>query len=219
MHLGRQEPDEFLYDALLTGLDSDDYFVRSDSSGAMSSLSDALSSTLALTDSGGSINTSYTYEPFGNVTVNGGNANPYRLTGRENDGTGLYFYRARYYSPTRQRFIGQDLIGFRGGPNLYAYALNDPVDFRDPTGFCANQPQNPGLWCCPPRAWQGLFGTVLTVGPVVAVPYLAPELFVFEGVGGVLDALHVAAGAGLVAFPSLYLLEQGGVGVVQDCFF
>jgi len=36
------------------------------------------------------------------------------FTGRENDGTGLYFYRARYYNPTFQRFIAQDPIGFGG---------------------------------------------------------------------------------------------------------
>jgi RHS repeat-associated protein len=35
-------------------------------------------------------------------------------TGRENDGTGVYFYRARYYSATFQRFIAQDPIGFAG---------------------------------------------------------------------------------------------------------
>lgn len=142
----------------------------------------------------------------------------YEFTGRENDGTGLYYYRARYYSPTYQRFIAQDPIGFRGGLNLYVYALNDPVDFGDPAGFCANQPQNPGCGAALGELGIGLLGTALTVGPVVAAPYLAPELFAFEGVGGVLDALHVAAGAGLVAFPSLYLLEQGGVGVVQNCF-
>ncbi|MFZ0889418.1 MAG: hypothetical protein WA005_13270, partial [Candidatus Binataceae bacterium] len=33
------------------------------------------------------------------------NANSYQFIGRENDGTGLYFYRARHYSPTVQRFI------------------------------------------------------------------------------------------------------------------
>jgi hypothetical protein len=31
------------------------------------------------------------------------NANSYQFTGRENDGTSLYYYRARYYSPTAQR--------------------------------------------------------------------------------------------------------------------
>jgi RHS repeat-associated protein len=57
------------------------------------------------------------------------------ITGRENDGTGLYFYRARYYSPTFQRFIAQDPIGFAGGdPNLYGYTFNSPTNLRDPSG-------------------------------------------------------------------------------------
>jgi len=62
-------------------------------------------------------------------------ANPHQFTSRENDGTGLYFYRARYYSPTFQRFIAQDPIGFAGGdPNLYGYVGDNPSDFRDPSG-------------------------------------------------------------------------------------
>jgi RHS repeat-associated protein len=120
---------------LLTGLNIDEYFARTDSNGAMNFLSDALGSTLALTDSSGAINTSYTYEPFGNTTIGGSKPNPYQFTGRENDGTGLYFYRARYYSPTFQRFIAQDPWDFiGGGPNLYEYAAGDPVDLRDPSG-------------------------------------------------------------------------------------
>ncbi len=125
---------------LVTGLGIDEYFTRADSSGTMAFLADALGSTLALTDSSGSINTSYTYAPFGNTTVSGGNANPYQFTGRENDGTGLYYYRARYYSPTLQRFISQDPIDFGGGINLYAYTLNNPITLRDLLGLCAGGP-------------------------------------------------------------------------------
>ncbi len=45
------------------------------------------------------------------------------------------FYRARYYSPTFQRFVAQDPIGFAGGdPNLYGYARENPTGFRDPSG-------------------------------------------------------------------------------------
>jgi RHS repeat-associated protein len=93
---------------LLTGLGIDEYFTRTDSSGTANFLTDNLGSVIALANSSSSIATSYTYEPFGNVTVNGSNGNPYQFTGRENDGTGLYFYRVRYYSPTYQRFIAQD---------------------------------------------------------------------------------------------------------------
>jgi RHS repeat-associated protein len=123
---------------LLTGLNIDEYFTRSDASGAMNFLTDALGSAVALTDSAGNINTSYSYEPFGNVSLTGSSANPYQFTGRENDGTGLYFYRARYYSPTLQRFVAQDPILFRGGDaNLYGYVMEDPTSGLDPYGLDA----------------------------------------------------------------------------------
>src|ERR1700731_120515 len=108
---------------LMTGLNIDEFFSRTDSSGARSFLMDILGSTLALTDSSGTIQTQYTYEPFGNVTISGvANGNSYQFTGRENDGTGLYFYRARYYSPTFQRFVRRNPIAEReGAPNLFGY--------------------------------------------------------------------------------------------------
>ena len=118
---------------LLTGLKIDEYFTRADSNGAMNFLTDALRSTLALADSSGAINTSYTYEPFGNTTVGGSNPNSYQFTRRENDGTGLYFYRARYYSPTYQRFTAQDPMRF-GDINLYEYVGENPTNWTDPTG-------------------------------------------------------------------------------------
>jgi RHS repeat-associated protein len=45
------------------------------------------------------------YEPFGTTTVIGATGNNYDYTGRESDGTGLKYYRARYYHPSLQRFI------------------------------------------------------------------------------------------------------------------
>ncbi|KOX34461.1 hypothetical protein ADK67_03400 [Saccharothrix sp. NRRL B-16348] len=50
------------------------------------------------------------------------------------DGTGLHHNRARYYSPTLQRFISEDPTGFNGGYNLHAYAANRPTVFVDPAG-------------------------------------------------------------------------------------
>ncbi len=120
----------------LTGLNIDEYFQRVDSSGTMSYLTDMLGSTLALADSSGALDTTYTYDPFGNVTVNGADTNPYQFTGRENDGTGLYYYRARYYSPTLQRFVSQDPAGFAGsGMDPYGYVANSPLVFVDPLGL------------------------------------------------------------------------------------
>lgn len=62
-------------------------------------------------------------------------------TGRENDGTGLYYYRTRYYSPALARFISEDLAGFLGGANLYAYVGNNPCSFVDPLGLVRCQLQ------------------------------------------------------------------------------
>ncbi len=79
--------------------------------------------------------TTYAYSPFGLTTAGGqANNNSLQYTGRENDGTGLYYYRARYYHPTLQRFISEDPLRFGGGDaNLYAYALNGPTIASDPT--------------------------------------------------------------------------------------
>jgi RHS repeat-associated protein len=61
--------------------------------------------------------------------------NTFGFTGRENDGTGLNYHRARYYSSTTQRFTNSDPIGLRGGDvNLFAYGSNDPVSRVDPLG-------------------------------------------------------------------------------------
>ncbi|HZN06928.1 MAG TPA: RHS repeat-associated core domain-containing protein [Pyrinomonadaceae bacterium] len=119
-------------DFLATGWDK--VFSRTDGSGSLGFLTDGLGSTLALTDSSGVVQTSYTYDPFGNTTAAGGSSNTTQFTGRENDATGLYFYRSRYYSPVLQRFISEDPIGIAGGINLYAYVANDPVNFSDPLG-------------------------------------------------------------------------------------
>lgn len=121
---------------MLLGLGVDEVLTRSDSSGTWALLTDALGSTVALTDSSGSIQTQHTYEPFGRTTTNGTlSDNPSQYTGRDNDGTGMYYYRARYYSPTLQRFISEDPIRFGGGVNFYSYVENDPINAIDPSGL------------------------------------------------------------------------------------
>jgi RHS repeat-associated protein len=62
-----------------------------------------------------------------------------RFTGQRLDNTGLYYYGARYYDPTIGRFISADLIvkSYADPQNLnrYAYALNNPLKYVDPTGL------------------------------------------------------------------------------------
>jgi len=120
----------------MTGLGVDEIIARGDFSGTYYYLPDGLGSTIALTDGTGAIHTQYTYAPFGETTRTGTvTTNPFQFTGRENDSTGLYYYRARYYHPVLQRFLSEDPIEFAGGDvNLYAYVLNNPVNLTDPDG-------------------------------------------------------------------------------------
>ena len=120
---------------LLTGLGIDETFTRTDATGTSTLLTDALDGIVELADAAGTLQTHYTFEPFGATTTLGAtNSNTQQFTARENDGTGLYYYRARYYNPKIGRFISEDPIGFKAGPNLYSYASNQPTNRIDPTG-------------------------------------------------------------------------------------
>lgn len=85
-------------------------------------------------DASGNVATTYSFDPFGNTTLAGAtNTNAFQYTGRENEGNGLYFYRARYYSSVLGRFVNEDPAG--EGQNFYTYADDDPIDFSDPLGL------------------------------------------------------------------------------------
>ncbi len=134
---------------LLTGLGIDEFFTRTEGGVARSLLPDALGSTVALGDGTGTLQTQYTYEPFGLTTQTGAaSTSSYKYTGREDDGTGLYYYRARYYQPRLQRFVSEDPIGFAGGVNKYVYTLNQPTRFTDPRGLEVRI-------CCRPAQYAG----------------------------------------------------------------
>jgi RHS repeat-associated protein len=135
---------------LITGPGIDDYLSRiTTTTGATPTitirnyLTDFLGSTVALADDSGTaaaIKTTYGYEPYGETTVSGeATSNPFQYTGRENDGTGLYYYRARYYSPKAKRFIAEDPIGQAGGINTYMYVEGDPISATDPLGLMTSQ--------------------------------------------------------------------------------
>jgi RHS repeat-associated protein len=113
----------------------DEVFIRADATGEWNVLRDGLGSTLGLMDASGSVQSEYSYDGFGGTISTGQtSSNSSQYTGRENDNTRLYYYRSRYYSPTLQRFISEDPIGFKGGINFYAYVRNNPINYKDPLG-------------------------------------------------------------------------------------
>jgi RHS repeat-associated protein len=100
-------------------------------------ITDHLGSVVAILNSAGNLVEGYDYTPFGRTTATGIDVgNVLGFTGREYDSaSGLYYYRARWYSPDLGRFLEPDPIGLAGWDvNLYRYVGNGPVDSIDPTG-------------------------------------------------------------------------------------
>jgi RHS repeat-associated protein len=99
-------------------------------------LQDGLGSTAQLTDIGGSVTDSYTYDVFGAVTSHTGtSAQPFTYTGQQQDASanrGRVYLRARMYDPALGRFLTKDPLAFM---QAYSYGLNDPLNQSDPTGM------------------------------------------------------------------------------------
>ncbi|HHW7298845.1 TPA: RHS repeat-associated core domain-containing protein, partial [Salmonella enterica] len=61
---------------------------------------------------------------------------PWRFAGQwEDEESGLYHNRFRYYDSEAVQYLTPDPIGLRGGINNYAYAPN-PLGYIDPLGLC-----------------------------------------------------------------------------------
>jgi RHS repeat-associated protein len=121
--------------AILTGLNLDEVLARYAASGNRTYLTDALNTVIAQANDTQAIENYYTYTPYGETqTLGPDGGNPIQYTARENDQTGLYYYRARYYDPVLKRFVSEDPIGIAGGLNLYGYVGGDPLSFVDPLG-------------------------------------------------------------------------------------
>jgi len=99
---------------------------------------DQSGSTIAMTDTSGSVTDRVEYSSFGAITHREGTTDtPYLYAGQfgiQAEANGLLYMRARYYSPQLQRFINGDPARFDGGLNWYAYANNSPLMYVDPDG-------------------------------------------------------------------------------------
>jgi RHS repeat-associated protein len=112
--------------------------------------SDQEGSIIATADASANLIAAYDYGPYGEPLTSGGapswGGSRYRYTGQiEIPGAQAYFYKARMYDPGNGRFFQTDPAGFAGGINIYAYAVNDPINGWDSWGLgsCPDQPNYP----------------------------------------------------------------------------
>ena len=105
---------------------------------------DHLGSTVLTTDANGVSQSNQQYAAFGSPRGGSGTLpTDHTYTGQKRDGTGLMYYRARYYDPSLGQFVSPDTIVPDPSNvldyNRYLYGLGNPVKFSDPSGHKYDQ--------------------------------------------------------------------------------
>jgi RHS repeat-associated protein len=88
----------------------------------------------AVSDATGALVNANSYDEYG--VPNPTNIGRFGYTGQAwIPEVGLYYYKARFYSPNLGVFLQADPIGYGDGMNMYAYVHGDPINGTDPTGM------------------------------------------------------------------------------------
>ena len=100
---------------------------------------DSMKNICELFSDAGFISSSYTYTPFGKVTVQGNIWQPLQWSSEYYDEEmGQTYYNFRYYCPDMGRWLSRDIAGIAGGLNIYSYVNNNVMTLWDMLGLVAD---------------------------------------------------------------------------------
>jgi RHS repeat-associated protein len=184
---------------------------------------DHLGSSSVITNESGELVERTKYYPYGSRRE-GGEANKYYFTGQEFDrDTGLYYYGARYYHPVFATFTQADsIIPNPYDPqslNRYAYTLNNPLKYVDPTGHDPNQAQ---MGSTSDVTKYNTFNDMVSFyGSMNNHNDLRKVAYVYSSEYGPIDLSHFSWGAGVSSISngilnnknSFLITKYGGEGV------
>ena len=153
-------------------------------------LGEHLGSTTVTANSSGTRTGEIRYKAYGNQRYTYGTTpTTYHFTGQREESTiGLYYYGARWYDPALGRFVQADSIvpqpEFPHDLNRYAYGLNNPVKFTDPTGHYYYDPSIDALVYTRERRLEHPEYTYLPTAEQMTNPFgaiLVQEMLIPEG--------------------------------------
>lgn len=134
-----------------------------------------------------------------------GAKNPYLYRGYRSDSeTGLYYLQSRYYNPDWGRFINPDAEGGKVGEllshNVFAYALNNPVNMEDPSGFL-------------PTWAKWAIGAVAVAATIAVVAVVAPAVVPFIVNTVINVGTRIAAGIAATTVAATRVAQRAGPAV------
>ncbi|WP_239142619.1 RHS repeat-associated core domain-containing protein [Variovorax sp. WS11] len=158
---------------------------------------DHLGSIVATANATGASTGIYSYGPYGEPNTTTGPR--FRYTGQQLIGElGLYYYKARFYSPSLGRFLQTDPIGYRDDVNLYAYVGNNPGNRIDPTGLASL-----GAWAYP------------TASGVSTYPVAPQSNLQGTSLGNLIDNSPINDPPLERFYPEQFLIGGGGLGILR----
>jgi RHS repeat-associated protein len=141
---------------------------------------DHLGSIRELTDGSGTVQASYSYDPYGRrIQLQGSLAPDFQYVGYYfHSPSALSITMTRFYSAALGRWASRDWIEEEGGPNLFSYVDNDPLDLDDITGTSSRKRRSGGKTKC---LLSRIYPQPFYPRPILPIPFAPPVAYIPPG--------------------------------------